>query len=111
MQLSPYCLLWDEITYPFPNIDGCTIEIWEWISNSIPYFVVDVIIYVSKEPPEDSIGTKIQLQRDPNCSPMPNFSSDLSYPVCSHSMPQYQQDLQTRGVMINRNIEKSYRDC
>ena len=59
MQLSPYCLLWDEITYPFPNIDGCTIEIWEWISNSIPYFVMDVIIYVSKEPPEDSIGTKI----------------------------------------------------
>ena len=24
---------WDEITYPFPNFNGCTVEIWEWISN------------------------------------------------------------------------------
>ena len=25
--------VWDEITYPFPNFNGCTIEVWEWISN------------------------------------------------------------------------------
>ena len=23
------------ITYPFPNFNGCTVEVWEWISNSI----------------------------------------------------------------------------
>ena len=23
----------NEITYPFPNFNGCTIEVWEWISN------------------------------------------------------------------------------
>ena len=28
----------DEITYPFPNFNGCTVEIWEWISNFIPHF-------------------------------------------------------------------------
>ena len=28
--------MWDEITYPFPNFNGCTIEVWEWISNCIP---------------------------------------------------------------------------
>ena len=27
--------VWDEITYPFPNVRGATIEIWEWISNFI----------------------------------------------------------------------------
>ena len=26
----------DEITYPFPNFNGCIIEAWEWISNVIP---------------------------------------------------------------------------
>ena len=30
--------LWDEITYPFPNFNGCTVEVWEWISDFIPYF-------------------------------------------------------------------------
>ena len=27
--------MWDEITYPFPNFIGCTVEVWEWISNFI----------------------------------------------------------------------------
>ena len=29
--------VWDEITYPFPNFNGCTMEVWEWISNFIPH--------------------------------------------------------------------------
>ena len=29
--------MWDEITYPFPNFNGCTVELWEWISNVIPH--------------------------------------------------------------------------
>ena len=24
--------VWSEITYPFPNFNGCSIEVWEWIS-------------------------------------------------------------------------------
>ena len=27
-----------EITYPFPNFNGRTVEAWEWISNFIPHF-------------------------------------------------------------------------
>ena len=23
--------VWDEINYPFPNFNGCTVEIWVWI--------------------------------------------------------------------------------
>ena len=25
--------VWDEITYPFPNFNGCTVVVWEWIRN------------------------------------------------------------------------------
>ena len=39
------CKLWDEITYPFPNFNGCTVEVWEWISNFTPHFIIDVITY------------------------------------------------------------------
>ena len=36
---------WDEITYPFPNFNGTTVEVWEWITNFIPHFTEHVIIY------------------------------------------------------------------
>ena len=32
--------VWDEITYPFPNLKGSTIEVWQWISNFIPHFIM-----------------------------------------------------------------------
>ena len=35
--------MWDGITYPFPNFNGATVEVWEWISNIIPHFLMDVI--------------------------------------------------------------------
>ena len=38
-------ILWSEITYPFPNSIGATVEVWEWISSFIPYFIVDVITF------------------------------------------------------------------
>ena len=27
----------DEITYPFPKFNGCTVEVSEWMSNFIPH--------------------------------------------------------------------------
>ena len=35
--------VWNEITYPFPNFNGGTVEVWEWISNYIPRVIMDVI--------------------------------------------------------------------
>ena len=35
--------MWGEIFYPFPNFNGATFEVWEWISTFIPQFIVDVI--------------------------------------------------------------------
>ena len=37
--------VWDEITYPFPNFNGCTVEVWKWISNFIPHFIMDVTTF------------------------------------------------------------------
>ena len=33
--------VWDEIIYPFPNFNGATIEVWEWMNNLIPHIVMD----------------------------------------------------------------------
>ena len=37
--------VWFGKTYLFPNFNGCIGEIWEWISNFIPHFVIDVITH------------------------------------------------------------------
>ena len=37
--------VWDEITYALPNFIGCTVEVWEWISNLIQHFAEHVISY------------------------------------------------------------------
>ena len=38
-----YHNVWDEITYPFPNFNDATVEVWEWISYFIPHFIERVI--------------------------------------------------------------------
>ena len=35
-----HCNVWGEITYPFPNFNGSTVEVWEWMSNFIPRHVI-----------------------------------------------------------------------
>ena len=37
--------MWDEITYPFPNINCFIVEVWKWISNFTPHFTGYVITY------------------------------------------------------------------
>ena len=34
-----------EWNYPFPNFHGATVQVWEWISNFIPHFIMNVITY------------------------------------------------------------------
>ena len=38
-------IVWDKITQQFPNPNGAAVEVWEWISNFIPYCTVHVFIY------------------------------------------------------------------
>ena len=52
LTLIPACVgnyiqykVWDEISYPSPNIDGFIVEGWELISNFIPHFTVRVVTY------------------------------------------------------------------
>ena len=37
--------VWYEITYPIPNFNGATVEVWEWISNFTQHFTGHVIAY------------------------------------------------------------------
>ena len=37
-------IVWVEITFPFPNFNGSSVEVWEWISNIAPRFLMDLII-------------------------------------------------------------------
>ena len=37
--------MWDEITYPFPDFNGITVEVCEGISNVAPHFTVYVITH------------------------------------------------------------------
>ena len=39
--------MWDKITCPFPNFNGTTVEVWEWVSNFISHFTGHVITYHS----------------------------------------------------------------
>ena len=34
--------MWDEFTYSFPNFNGNTVEVWEWISDLIPHIIVNI---------------------------------------------------------------------
>ena len=44
---AQYSVTW--IPYLFPNFNGCTVEVREWISNFIPYFLMNVITYPSRD--------------------------------------------------------------
>ena len=37
--------LWVEIIHPFPNVNVCTVDVWEWISKFTPHLMIDVITY------------------------------------------------------------------
>ena len=41
--------VYDEITYPFPILNGCKAEVWWWLSYFIPHFLMYVIIYPSQD--------------------------------------------------------------
>ena len=37
--------MWDEIPLPFPNFNGSAVEVWEWLRNFIPHFIMGVITF------------------------------------------------------------------
>ena len=40
--------MWDEITYPLPNFNGCTVEVSEWIYH-LTHTVLDVRLFIHAE--------------------------------------------------------------
>ena len=53
--------VWDEITNPFANFNGCTVEVWEWVSNFIPNFKMDVISYPCQDQSDIPSHEKAEL--------------------------------------------------
>ena len=47
--------VWHEISYPFPNFNGCTVEVWEWITNFIPRFINYLSMLVKAAPGGDEL--------------------------------------------------------
>ena len=35
--------MWNEIAYLFTKFSGCIVDVWEWMSNFIPHFLMDII--------------------------------------------------------------------
>ena len=54
-----------EITYPFPNFNSTTVEVWEWMNNLIPYFLILALI-------GNHMSSKVW---DEITYPFPNFNS------------------------------------
>ena len=44
-QSNPLYSVCGEITYPFQNFNGATVENWEWINNFTPHFPGHVITF------------------------------------------------------------------
>ena len=38
--------MWDEINYPFPNLNCVAVEMWEWINDFVPHLAGHVITYL-----------------------------------------------------------------
>ena len=37
--------MWDEITYPFPNLISAIVDVWEWIINFVTHSTTNVLTY------------------------------------------------------------------
>ena len=61
--------IWNEVTCPFAILNCCTVNVWECISNSIPYFILGIISYPCRGLCESLFVTG---------------SSGLCYTVCIH---------------------------
>ena len=43
-----YYVMWEEITYPFSNCNGVTVEVWKCINNFMCYFAVPMINFYAR---------------------------------------------------------------
>ena len=67
MKLWVEYMLWSIITYQFPNFNGCTIDVWEWISITEMDQPLSVIIWML---------CKLRPKQDVHC-----FSNNIFGPI------------------------------
>ena len=79
--------VWDEITYPFLNFNGCPVEVWEWISNFIQIFIMDVNYLSMLGLKLNRVSKRVQVNR--------RQATDPSH-RCGHPQAANQQEVMTR---------------
>ena len=62
--------VWDEITRPITNSRGCTLEVWQWKNNFIPYSIGHVITLPCWVKVPHSYLWVFQTGSYPLCSPI-----------------------------------------
>ena len=57
--------VWEKITHPFPNLNGYTIEVWDWIDDFIPHLTDHVSKYPCPCVAKTSVAMALILQMGP----------------------------------------------
>ena len=73
MAKSIHYKMWDEIINSLPNVNGCTVEIGEWINNVIPHF----IDHLSVAHRCRDYSYSIKVKRVPRLKTVQTLASDL----------------------------------
>ena len=76
----------DEITYPFPNFNGCMMKVSEWIWNLILHFLMNLITYPSGISQTTLEKWALSLQTN-------NNYDKLGMVYCSNDLALRQQDI------------------
>ena len=93
--------VWDEFTYPFPNFNICTVEVWEWISDSFTHYTMVVVTYPCCEKENCVKHTHVSLFHDLT----PNNDSGrvpLIWQSDDNKMPRFRWTCQNSKIFIHR---------
>ena len=91
--------VWGEIIFPFADVNGFAVEVWEWISNRIPKFTVYVFTYPCLW---SSFSMKVKGPKINVCSRCSDISRKSSRSFFIRSTRWY------RSIGSHRNLEQNF---
>ena len=76
------CKGWDDVSDPFPSFKGCTVEVWKWIRNCIPHFIMSRDTYPCWNLSESMLAKGDPAVRSWSCFFAVAFQIHLWIPCC-----------------------------
>ena len=70
--------VWDGIIHQFPNFNGCAVEVWEWVSNFILHFIMDVTTHLCWDLSQSTL-VKVAPGIEELCNNVSQFKLNHSY--------------------------------